>query len=139
MVPCVLLAATACASGGIESGLAAWPNGREGEARARWEPLAQAGDAQAQLYLGVLLETPNRGAPDPVGAAFWYRKAAEQGLSEAQYRLGLMYELGAGVDRDTAQVEYWYGRANRAGRLPGRADRWHGGPAKSLTPRSVPD
>ena len=104
MVPCVLLAATACASGGIESGLAAWPNKREGEARALRECLAQAGDAEAQLYLGVLLETPNRGVRDPVGATFWCRKAAEEGLSDAQYRPGLMYELGAGVDRDTAEA-----------------------------------
>jgi TPR repeat protein len=41
-------------------------------------------------------------------AAFWYRKAAEQGNSVAQDALGDLYYNGQGVPQDYAQAALWY-------------------------------
>jgi TPR repeat protein len=48
-------------------------------------------------------------------AAFWYRKAAEQGNSDAQYLLGYFYFNGRGVPQDYTQAELWYRKAAEQG------------------------
>lgn len=74
-------------------------------------PKAEAGDVVAQTYVGEIYE---RGlglpAPDPVRAAFWYRKAAESGHRPAQTNLGTLYERGLGVSQDRAVALDWYRR-----------------------------
>jgi len=53
-----------------------------------------------------------RGVPrDLSQAAYWYRKAADQGNPTAQVDLGYMYTVGMGVSRDTAEAAKWYRRA----------------------------
>jgi TPR repeat protein len=53
-----------------------------------------------------------KGAPrDPMQAAFWYRRSAEQGNAAAQHHLGVLYERGDGLARDAAQAAAWYRRA----------------------------
>lgn len=54
---------------------------------------ADHGDSEAQYDLGVLYEmTPDRGTQDIGQAAFWYRKAADQGHTEAQESLAYMID-----------------------------------------------
>jgi TPR repeat protein len=48
-------------------------------------------------------------------AAFWYRKAAEQGDADAQDALGDLYNSGQGVRRDYAQAALWYRKAAEQG------------------------
>ena len=48
-------------------------------------------------------------------AAFWYRKAAEQGHDEAQKSLGDLYDEGQGVPQDDAQAVFWYRKAAEQG------------------------
>jgi TPR repeat protein len=48
-------------------------------------------------------------------AAFWYRKAAEQGDADAQDALGDLYNSGQGVRRDYAQAAPWYRKAAEQG------------------------
>ena len=50
-------------------------------------------------------------AKDPVEAAKWVRKAAEQNLANAQYSLGLCYYKGEGVTKDQAEAVKWYRKA----------------------------
>ena len=67
-------------------------------------PLAVAGDAPAQHYIGALY---NRGEGVPrnyAAAARWFRRAADQGVSEAQFTLGVMYTLGYGVPQNDAEA-----------------------------------
>jgi TPR repeat protein len=53
-----------------------------------------------------------RGVPkDLYQAAYWYRKAADQGNPTAQVDLGYMYTVGMGVSRDMAEAARWYRRA----------------------------
>ena len=57
-----------------------------------------------------------RGVPkDPVQAAYWYRKAADQGDAGAQNQLGYFYTWGIGVERSNAEAFRWYARAAGSG------------------------
>jgi TPR repeat protein len=52
-----------------------------------------------------------RGVPkDLAQAAYWYRKAADQGNPAAQVNVGYMYAVGMGVPQDTAEAAKWYRR-----------------------------
>lgn len=59
-------------------------------------------------------------AKDPAQAAYWYRKAAEQGDSNAQNELGYLYSWGIGVGRDEAQAARWFMRAAGSGSQPAK-------------------
>jgi len=48
-------------------------------------------------------------------AAYWYRKAAEQGLAGAQFLLGNAYDKAKGVPQDYAQAAIWYRKAAEQG------------------------
>ncbi len=57
-----------------------------------------------------------RGVPrDPVQAAYWYRKAADQGDPDAQNQLGYLSMWGIGVPRDEAVAFRWFARATGEG------------------------
>ncbi|MDX1692268.1 MAG: caspase family protein [Ketobacteraceae bacterium] len=77
-----------------------------------WLPLADAGDPEAQTYVGEIFEKGLGIKPDYTTAASWYRKAAEQGFSRAQINLGNLYEKGWGVPKDKAIALNWYRRAS---------------------------
>ncbi len=76
-----------------------------------WLPQAQAGDAEAQYYVGQMFERGLGVDPDFASAASWYRKAAEQGYAAAQINLGSLYETGRGVEQDGEEALRWYRRA----------------------------
>ena len=68
-----------------EDGQDAYKRGNFAEALRLWRPLADGGNADAQLGLGRLYDNGVGGVPlDHVQAATWYRKAAEQGNVLAQ-------------------------------------------------------
>ncbi|MCE9659774.1 MAG: protein kinase [Burkholderiales bacterium] len=69
---------------------------------------AKRGNARCQAVLGNMYRSGNGVARDPVEAARWYRKAADQGSDVAQYELGTMYESGLGVAKDPLQAVSWY-------------------------------
>jgi TPR repeat protein len=52
---------------------------------------------------------------DDTQAAFWFRKAAEQGNVETQELLGRWYYQGRGVPKDYAQAAIWYRKAAEQG------------------------
>jgi hypothetical protein len=111
---CFLLVATAAtARADYEAGAAAFNAGDYAAALREWQPLAEAGDARAQLGLGVLYEA-GRGVPTPdFGQALvWYRAAAAQGLPAAQNNLALLYAGGRGVPRSAVTAaELWQSAA----------------------------
>ena len=89
----------------------AYRAGRFGEAHRLWAPRAEAGDAQAQLGLGVLYDVGQGVARDPALAYRWYRRAAEAGLAEAQFNVAVMHDTGDAVPRDLGAAALWYARA----------------------------
>jgi hypothetical protein len=44
-------------------------------------------------------------------AAYWYRKAAQQGNASAQGDLGMLYDKGLGVAQDYTEAATWYRKA----------------------------
>ena len=67
-------------------------------------PLAQQGNAEAQLFLGKMYMS-GRGVPKDADSALkWFRAAADQGNAEAQFFLGAMYLLPA---KDVPQGLKW--------------------------------
>ena len=44
-------------------------------------------------------------------AAYWFRRAAEQGQCCSQFRLGYIYHHGRGVSQNYEQAIYWYSKA----------------------------
>ncbi len=81
-------------------GYAAYKSGYYQRAMNLWLPLAEAGDARAQEFVGILYEE-GHGVPKDVDRAMsWYERAAESGDMAAQYNLGRIYLEGRLVERD---------------------------------------
>lgn len=91
-------------------------NNREDYATAlrEWRPLAEHGDASAQVNLGTLYVNGEGVSKDYQQALYWFRLAANQGNAMALTKLGLMYERGNGVTQDFILAHKWYilGAAN---------------------------
>ena len=85
------------------------------KAREIWEPLAEAGNAEAQFNLGVLYENGRGVARDYSKARKWWEKAAAAGDVKAQNNLGSLYENGLGVEQDYAKAREFYEKAATAG------------------------
>lgn len=81
-------------------------------ALAVWLPDAEAGDPQAQTYVGEIYEQGLGTAPDHARAAEWYRRAADQGYSRAMTNLGSLHERGLGVPRDRTRALNLYRQAS---------------------------
>ena len=77
--------------------------------------LANAGNAKAELVVGLKYLDGDGVAVSEADAAKWLERAAEQGMAVAQYRLGTMYERGRGVPADAAKAFHWYQLAAQAG------------------------
>lgn len=79
---------------------------------ARIRCIAEQGDTEAQLKLGIAYRDGSDGPPqDYTEAAKWFHKAAEQENAMAQFNLGLLYENGRGVPQDYVQAHMWYNLA----------------------------
>src|SRR6185312_2447481 len=71
-------------AGEFDDGAAAYDRGDYAAALQRWKPLADKGDAAAQIALGGLYADGlgvNQSYPD---AAQWFKRAADQGNARAQ-------------------------------------------------------
>ena len=80
-----------------------------------WLPQAQAGDPEAQAYVGEIYEKGLGLQPDYDLAAVWYKKAAQQGYTRAQINLGNLYEKGLGVEKNAVEALNWYRKASGVG------------------------
>ena len=74
-------------------------------------PLAEQGNALAELGLGVMYANGQGVPQDYAQAVVWCRKAAEQGDADAQTIVGVMYVNGHGVPQDYTQALIWYRKA----------------------------
>ena len=86
-----------------------------------WVPLADQGDANAQLNVGMMYDTGQGVAEDPARAVRLYRQSAERGHPAAQYNLGMMYASGRGIERDAGQAKFWLEQAAVQGLQNARA------------------
>lgn len=101
MVLAVLLSAGAAGAQDFDAGVEAYERGDYAAALKEWHPLAEAGDADSQMSLGLVYDVLLQ---DDAEAVRWYRLAAEQGYPAAQTNLGVMYAKGDGVLQDNVQA-----------------------------------
>jgi len=81
---------------------------------------APAGHLREELRLANDYFT-GRGVPrDLSQAAYWYRKAADQGDPGAQVDIGYFYLAGIGVKPDAEQAVRWFQRASASGSCAGK-------------------
>ena len=115
----LLVALAGPASADVESGWQAFLNGDYATALDELEPAAEAGDATAQYYLGVLYDHGEGVVRNYRTATGWYEKAAAQGNTDAQFNLGMIYYNGTSepgaVAQDQAAAARWLEPAADAG------------------------
>jgi TPR repeat protein len=106
----------------FSAGLQAYRSGDYAAALREWMPLAEAGDAEAQFWVGQMFANGQGVPKDDVQMAAWFRRAAEQCCRDprkadvdAAAILGTLYDLGRGVPRDYAQAARWTRVAAEAG------------------------
>jgi len=82
----------------------------------KWfEPAAEQGHAEAQLWTGNMYYR-GVGTQENLGASIkWHRLAADQGIAPAQSWMGGHYEEGKGVPKDLAEAIKWYRLALEGG------------------------
>jgi uncharacterized protein len=99
-----------------QEGLDAYAQGNFADALKKLQPIAEQGNADAQLRLGLMYRE-GKGVPqDDKQALAWFSKAAEQGQTEAQENLGFSYAKGLGVERDWVQADKWFSIAAASGK-----------------------
>jgi uncharacterized protein len=98
-------------AGPFEDATAASERGDYTKARRLLRPLAEKGNAKAQVNVGIMYANGNGVAKDYAEAMKWYRKAADQGHAKAQYNLGVIYHEGQGVPQDYAEAMKWSRKA----------------------------
>ena len=94
---------------------------------------AEAGDAQAQVELGLIYEAGEVVTQDDRAAFMWIERAALAGHADGQFYLGWLYANGYGVDKDNLQAFLWFEKAGRQGHADARDQR------TLLLPELTPD
>ena len=115
VVAALLLAAMPAWAGPFEDALAAAVKGDYATALRLLQPLAGSGNADAQLFLGLVYVNGEGVPKDDQQALHWLRKSADQGNASAQYNLGVMYRNGRGVPKDDQQAYFWWLLASVSG------------------------
>jgi serine/threonine protein kinase/TPR repeat protein len=96
---------------------------RYADAIAIVKPLAEAGNALAQVRLGDAYAEGRGVQRDAEVAEKWYEKAALQGNTGAQLKLGSMFASGNGLARNNNLAYVWYGTAADLGSSAAKAER----------------
>jgi TPR repeat protein len=91
----------------FRAGLSAFNGGDFAAAMRLWRPLADRNDPRSQAGIGFMYHRGLGVKTDDVQAAFWLRKAAEQGQAEGQMMLGNLYYFGLGVPQSYAAAYAW--------------------------------
>ena len=99
----------------FEDGTAAYERGEYATALKLWRPLANQGNAAAQVALGVMYYNGQDVPQDYAEAVKWFRLAANQGYAGAQSNLGVMYIHGRGVPQDYVEAHKWLNLAGAGG------------------------
>jgi TPR repeat protein len=74
------------------------------------QPPAIAGDAASQWYLGYLIWKHDRHNKRTDHAAYWFKKASDQGLAAAHASIAAMHRTGS-LQKDAALSEQWRQKA----------------------------
>jgi hypothetical protein len=92
----------------VDAGNAAYQKGKYAAAMKIMRPLADQGDARAQVTVALMYYHGRGVRQDDPEALRWFRLAGDQGDAYAQFNLGVMYGEGQGVPQDNNQAAEWY-------------------------------
>ena len=106
---------TAEFQGDYQTGVNAYATGDFKTALIHFKPLAENGNAGAQLLYGAMFEAGDGVPKDYKQASQWYKKSAKQGNEGAQFLLGKLYYNGNGVIKDYKIVYMWLNIASSNG------------------------
>ena len=90
-------------------------NDSDAAAVAKWRPLAQAGDREAQWQLGRAYMAGQGVQADQALGVRWMMKCAQQGNTAAAVVVAVAFENGKGVERSDTEAAKWYLAAAKAG------------------------
>lgn len=79
------------------------------------KPLAEQGNSQAQITMGLMHDYGHGVPRDPTQSIKWYRMAAEQGVPLVQHDLGVKYFQGQGVEQNYKEAAKWWEMSSNAG------------------------
>ena len=111
----LMLLATAAWSGDVQKGWDAYNALDYATARAEWQELADAGDAEAAYGMGMLYGNGFGVDMNDDLALKYYGIAAEKGNADAQFNLAVMHQNGWGVPPDESVANKWYRMAAEQG------------------------
>jgi len=132
-------------AGPFENGEVAFTRGDYATALSLFRPLADQGNAEAQVLLGDIYATGSAPEIRGIGQAVpknyaeavkWYRKAARQGNPFAEFDLGVMYRDGQGVPQDYVHAHMFFNLAAAAGNVV-EAVKDRDLVAKLMTPQQI--
>lgn len=108
------LVSVAAARSDLDAGKRAYEQGDYTTALKELTPLAERGNADAQVLLGLIYFRGYGVPKDPGVALKWYKAASDQGNAEGQAHLGSMYLMGIGVKKNTSEaLKLWKFSANQ--------------------------
>ena len=113
MLGCLSLLAGSCAD--RTTAKEAFDTGDYHTAYNLFKPGAEAGDSEAQNYLGVLYYLGLGVNRDLHKALQWYEKAAVQGHPDAQFNYGLMFHNAYGTEHNITTAFKWFYASYRQG------------------------
>jgi hypothetical protein len=103
-----LLVGNPAISADFQKGKEAYNKGDYATALRELKPLAEHGNAQAQIYIGTMYGNGQGVPQDYAKALKWYRLSGEKGYVIAQFNLGLIDDKGQGVPQDYAKAAKWF-------------------------------
>ncbi len=99
----------------LNEAVAAYMRHDHAAALALFRPHAEAGDAEAQAWVGAVYANGSGNAGSLAEAFKWYIKAANQGHVAAQTNVGAMLAMGQGTPQDLERGIAWLEKAAEAG------------------------
>ena len=137
----MLICTSLSAGADLESAKRAYEQKDYATALKEFTPLAEQGNAHAQLFLGRMYMMGQGVLKDPDQAIKWFKASAAQGNADAQFFLGSMYllpqkDIGEGVkwlrlsaEQGNRDAQYLLGKAYMQGakelpRDPVQGDMW---------------
>lgn len=114
-VALVMIAAPSALAGSLEEGKAAYLARDYIGALEILRPLAEQGEAAAQVTLGIMYDYGQGVPEDDAAAMLWYGRAALQGHVNLQHNLGVKFFEGIDIPKDPAQAVRWWRLAADSG------------------------
>jgi len=111
----LLLAVSGCEVNDYQAAENAYNRGDYETALKELLPMADQGDARAQLILGLMYQKGQGVPQDYQEAIKWFHLAAAQGDALSQFGLGTIYYEGQGVPQDDQEAAKWYRLAAEQG------------------------